>query len=357
MATIFYSVAGEGNGHALRAQTVIEYLQKKHTVHIFSHGKGYRYLKKFYPVHRILGFHMYYINNTVSSVLTGAINFLKFPLMLLASFRYPFFFFWYKPSIVITDFEPFCLYWAKVFGVSCITLDNQHSITHTAIDVVPGQWLPELYSRAVIHSFLPFPSKILITSFFSAPVLTENSLLFPPLIRYEIQELKKKKYQTNKQQTNKQQTNGHIFVYQTSPSYTKMLSVLKHIDRKFILYGFDRQEVVGNLHFKKFNDNEHLLDLATADAVIINGGFTTLTEALYLEKPIFSIPIHRQFEQILNGYYLSKLEYGMAVKEITKDNFEIFLAKKEEYRKNIRKRKWDGNGLLFETLDKIISNS
>lgn len=344
MATIFYSVAGEGNGHALRAHLLIEQLQKKYTVHVFSHGKGYRYLKKFYPVHRILGFHMYYINNTVSSFLTGGINLLKFPLMLLASLRYPVLFFRYKPEIVITDFEPFCLYWAKAFRVPCISIDNQHSITNTAIEKVPGQKIAELYSRAIIHSFLPFPAHTLIMSFFFPPVVKKNTTLLPPLIRDEVQALKRKKHQSN----------GHIFVYQTSPSYTKMLFVLKQIDRKFILYGFDRDDVLGNLQFKKFNDTEHLFDLATADAVIINGGFTTLSEALYLEKPIFAIPIHRQFEQLLNGHYLNKLAYGMSVSDITLENFSLFLKNKEAYRKNIQKIFWDENKAFFEKLDQAI---
>ncbi|MBI5073410.1 hypothetical protein HZA99_06350 [Candidatus Woesearchaeota archaeon] len=346
MATIFYGVAGEGNGHALRAHLLIEHLKKKNTVHVFSHGKGYRYLKKFYPVHRILGFHMYYINNTVSSVLTGGINLLKFPLMLLASLRYPAFFLRHNPDLAITDFEPFCLYWAKIFRVPCISIDNQHNITNTAIEDIPSQKISELYSRAVIHGFVPFPAETLIISFFFPSLIKKNTTLLPPLIRHEIQELKKKKYQTN----------GHIFVYQTSPSYTKLISVLKQIDRTFILYGFNREEIVGNLQFKRFNDNEHLVDLATADAVIINGGFTTLSEALYLEKPIFAIPVHRQFEQILNGYYLDKLGYGVTVPEITAENFTLFLDNKEHYRKNIQKIHWDENKAFFEKLDITIEN-
>ncbi len=347
MATIFYGVAGEGNGHALRAHILIEQLQKKqkHTVHVFSHGKGYGYLKKFYTVHRILGFHMYYINNTVSSFLTGGINLLKFPLMLLASLRYPALFLTHKPDVVITDFEPFCLYWAKLFRVPCVSIDNQHSITNTAIEHVPGQRISELYSRAVIHSFLPYPQETLIMSFFFPSVVQKNTTVLPPLIRDEVQALKRKKHSSK----------GHIFVYQTSPSYTKMLSVLKHIDRKFILYGFDREEIVGNLQFKKFNDNEHLIDLATADAVIINGGFTTLSESLYLEKPIFAIPIHRQFEQIINGHYLNNLAYGMSVSDITLDNFSLFLKNKEQYRKNIQKINWDENKAFFLKLDAVLN--
>ena len=120
-----------------------------------------------------------------------------------------------------------------------------------------------------------------------------------------------------------------------------MFPILKKINKQFIIYGFNKEIKEGNLTFKKFNTEEYLEDLATADAVIINGGFTTLSEALYLEKPVFSIPIKRQFEQIINGHYLNKLQYGMAVRDISEENFTKFLNNKEKYKQNIRKIKWN----------------
>lgn len=341
MARILYGVSGEGNGHAIRTEIIVDELLKKHTVTLFSHGKGYKYLKKRFPVRRILGFHMYYINNTVSSVLTGSINLVKFPFMALASLRYIPVFLTQKPACVITDFEPFLAYWAKVFGIPCISIDNQHSITNTAIHHLPAQWLPEAYSRFVVYTFIPNPRYCMVTSFFDRPVLKKNTFVFAPLIRKKVSLQKK-------------QNKGHVFVYQTSPSYERLLSVLKQVKKKFIVYGYDKEKIDGNLHFKRFNDAEHLEDLATADAVIINGGFTVLSEALYLEKPIFAIPIKRQFEQIINGHYLNRLGYGIAVKDITVQNFELFLKNKEKYRKNIKKIQWDKNRKFFEKLEGVI---
>lgn len=354
MATIFYGVAGEGNGHAIRAKTIIDELKKQHKVHIFSHGKGYNYLKEFYSVNRILGFHMYYINNTVSSFLTGLINIVKFPLMVLASLQYPVAFLKHKPDVAITDFEPFLLYWAKLFGVPTTSIDNQHSITNTNIDMIQGQWLTELYSRIVIYTFLPNPSKTIITSFFPTEVIKKNTIIISPIIKKEIQNIKKQKNKRGEKNKENKNNNEHIFVYQTSPSYKKMLPILKKINKQFIIYGFNKEGQDENLTFKQCNKEEYIKDLAAADAVIINGGFTTLSEALYLEKPIFSIPIKRQFEQIVNGHFINKLKYGMAVKDITQENFETFLKQKEEYKKNIRNIKWDGNKTLFKVVEQLI---
>lgn len=354
MATIFYGIAGEGNGHAIRAKTIIDELKKNHNIHVFSHGKGYNSLKQSFSINRILGFHMYYINNTVSSFLTGTINIIKLPLMLIASLQYPLAFIKHKPDVLITDFEPFGLYWAKVFRVPTISVDNQHSITNTKIDNIKGQWVTELYSKLLIHAFFPNPDNIIITTFFPNEITKKNTTLVPPVIKQEVLEIKNKKTRRQEQKTNAQKNKEHIFVYQTSPSYKRMLPILKKINKEFILYGFNKEAKEANLTFKKFNREEYINDLATADAVIINGGFTTLSEALYVQKPIFSIPIKRQFEQILNGHYLNKLQYGMAVKEITEQNFTKFLEKKELYRKNIKKLKWDGNKELFEKIKEVI---
>jgi uncharacterized protein (TIGR00661 family) len=340
MAVLFYAVAGEGNGHAIRSKTIIEELKKKHAVHIFSHGKGYTYLKQYYPVARILGFHMYYINNTVSSFFTTLINLVKFPFMLLASLQYPYYFLKEKPAAAITDFEPFLCYWSKLFNVPCISIDNQHSITDTVVDNVPKQFFARIYSQAVIKLFIPNPTKKIITTFFPEKQKQRNVFVVPPIIRKEVQKLTPAKNNHM----------NHILVYQTSQSYKKMFPVLKSLPYAFIIYGFNKESVERNLVFKKFNTENYIEDVRTADAVIINGGFTVLSEALYLKKPIFAIPIKRQYEQILNGYYLQKQGYGVAVKEITKDNFNEFLKNKKMYEKNIKKMQWDDNKKLFEEL-------
>jgi uncharacterized protein (TIGR00661 family) len=365
MAKILYGIAGEGNGHAIRAECIIDELKKDHHITAFSYGKNWRTLKKYFRtqrskkqpnktkyqgenpiIKRIIGSYMYYINNTVSAVVTTVVNTMKLPLMLLASLRYlPYFLNKeIRPDVLITDFEPFIGYWALLFKIPMISIDNQHAITNTKIDGVKGQKIYEIYSKFVVYSYVPKKDKTIITSFFKTEIKKRhkaNTTIVPPIIKQEI--LKKKR--TNA---------GHILVYQTSASYTKMLHILKRINKQFIIYGFNKEKKEGNLHFKEFNNREFHKDIASADAVVINGGFTVLSEALYLHKPIFSIPIKRQFEQILNGHYINKLQYGVSVKDITEENFNVFLEKKKSYRTNIKKIKWDQNKEFFRVLHGTI---
>ena len=68
---IFYSICGEGMGHAIRSGVILEELTKKHEVYIFSSDRAYQYLdSKFDNVFEIGGFNTVYENNTVNNTKT-----------------------------------------------------------------------------------------------------------------------------------------------------------------------------------------------------------------------------------------------------------------------------------------------
>ena len=147
----------------------------------------------------------------------------------------------------------------------------------------------------------------------------------------------------------------HILVYQTSDSNLELLDILKEFDEKFIVYGYHKSEKEGNLTFKPFNEDEFFEDLASARAVITNGGFTLISEALYLGKPILSIPVKKQFEQLLNAIFLKRLGYGEFHEDPDRENIEEFLSKLDVYRENIKIHfKHDRNQSIFRELDLII---
>nr|WP_279383593.1 glycosyltransferase family protein [Methanobacterium formicicum] len=116
---------------------------------------------------------------------------------------------------------------------------------------------------------------------FILPLKTlKKSKYFPPVLREAIMNLKP--------------YNGeHVLVYQTSDSNVKLLDILKKFDDEFIVYGFHQDGRDENLRFKNFNEDEFFQDLARARAVIANGGFTLISEALYLGKPVLSVPVKK----------------------------------------------------------------
>ncbi len=87
----------------------------------------------------------------------------------------------------------------------------------------------------------------------------------------------------------------HVFVYQTSISNEYLFELLKKIDEKFVVYGMNENLTDGNLVCKKFNEKEFYQDISSAKAIITNGGFTVISEALYLKKPICLLNLAKRF--------------------------------------------------------------
>lgn len=122
---------------------------------------------------------------------------------------------------------------------------------------------------------------------------------------------------------------------------------LKKLDYKFIVYGFNKDEVDENLTYRSFNEEQIFEDMRTAKAIIVNGGFTMISEAIYLKKPIYSTPAHKNFEQILNGFYVEKLGFGEYHDKLDVKKIESFLDNLDKYQENLNKvEPWDNTEIL-----------
>jgi uncharacterized protein (TIGR00661 family) len=95
-------------------------------------------------------------------------------------------------------------------------------------------------------------------------------------------------------------------------------------------------------------------DLASARAVVSNGGLSLIGEAVYLGKPIFSVPVRNQYEQILNARYLEELGYGLAAERIEADVLGLFLKEAPKYAARVSRHRQDGNRELFDIVDRLL---
>ncbi|MFC1769409.1 MJ1255/VC2487 family glycosyltransferase [Nanoarchaeota archaeon] len=342
MVKIFYGVNGQGLGHTMRSMPILEHLSKKHDLRIFASGRAGKYLKKYYNIHHINHYKIVYVNNKVSSILTFLRGFVHSPILWIYNTKVGFYMIKDRPSLAISDFEPATVWWANILGVPLVNIDNQHTIVGTEIDLPKKEKRSYLFLKAVIKFLVPHADRYISTTFFFNKKTKKNLDLVPPILRKEILELKPK-------------NGNHILVYQTSRSNKRLIPTLKGIDEKFIVYGLGKDRIDGNIEFKRRNELSFYNDLSSCKAVITNGGFTLIGEALYLGKPVFSNVIGGQFEQIVNGYYIDKLGYGIMRIRISKKEVENFINNLEVYRKNIRLYKKEDNTLLFNIIDEIIS--
>jgi uncharacterized protein (TIGR00661 family) len=94
--------------------------------------------------------------------------------------------------------------------------------------------------------------------------------------------------------------------------------------------------------------------LASARAVVTNGGLSLMHEAIYLGKPILSIPVRHQFEQEMNARYLEQYGYGLAAPRIDADVLDAFLRQENDYIDALENHRQKGNEVLYRTVDRLL---
>ena len=337
---VFYCVCGEGMGHAIRTGVIVGKIKEDYDVYLFSSDRAYEYLKsKFDNVYKIGGFNTVYINNKVNNLKTLASALKRNPANLKEGYETL-----YKkardlrPDVIVTDFEIYATMVSKLLNIPLISLDNIHMITQTKFDYPKDKYVEMVKAKGVIKTYVVKPKVHILTSFFYPKVRSgKNAVIYPPIIREDILKLEPKE-------------GKHVIVYQTSKESVQLVRKLKSLNNeKFIVYGFNKNEVDGNLTYKEFNEDVFYDDLASSKAVICNGGFTFISEAIHLKKPIYSVPAIGNFEQTLNGFYVEKLGYGEYHETMNASKVKKFLSRLPKYQEKLEKVKNHNNdGIVRE---------
>ncbi|OON67350.1 MJ1255/VC2487 family glycosyltransferase [Hymenobacter sp. CRA2] len=343
---ILYGVPGEGLGHATRSKVIIGYLLAQgHDVQVVSSSRAYKLLADNFPgrVREIKGFHLAYKELTVSKSRTAALTLRAAPDNLQLNFRR------YRDllatccrfDLVISDFESFSYFFAKAQRLPVVSIDNMQIISRTQLDVaIPREERGNFeLARSIVRAKLPRSQHYLITTFFRPPLAKPDTTLVPPIVRPEI--------------IAQTPTRGqHVLVYQSSTNQRDLVALLQQLpQQEFRVYGFNRDEEHGNVLLRPFSEAGFIADLASARAVVTNGGFSLISEAIYLRKPVCAIPIPAQFEQWLNAAEVEKLGYGRNFSALTPDNLKAFLYDLAPFEQALSKYQQEGNEELFQALD------
>lgn len=347
---ILYGVPSEGMGHATRSKVVLEYLlSQHHDVRIVTSDRAFTFLQKHFGerVIAIEGFHLAYKNAKVSVGKTMMLTLKKAPAQLIKNFAtYQHILKDFTPDLVISDFESFTNFFAKSKRIPLISIDNMQVINRATLEIdIPREEKADyLLAKNIVKTKVPGASHYFITTFFKPPLKKEHCTYVDPIIRQEI---------INARPV----TKNHIVVYQTSSSQKALIPILQEIpNEQFIVYGFNKEEQHGNVILKSFSEQEFIQNFASAKAVISNGGFSFISEAVYLKKPVCSVPIQHQFEQFVNAAYIQKLGYGLHFNEFDSDMIKAFLFDLPLFSTALNQTSHDGNKALFEGLEKIFKS-
>ncbi len=332
---ILYGVNGEGLGHATRSQVVIaELLERGHDVRVVASGRAFSYLKERLPrVDEIFGPSFAMEEGEIRRWATLRRNVVAMPHELPETARH-----WlsvvhyWQPHVVVTDFEPLSALYARTRHVPLVSIDNIHMLVrcHHDDEIVGGELADFVLARAITRAMIPTAGDYVVTTFFRPRVMWGRTTLVPPIVRPEVIEAVPERGE-------------HVLVYSSGDH--GVIDALRDAGVPARVYG---------MRGRRSNEG-FLEDLRTARAVVTGGGFSLLSEAIYLRKPVLSLPLHGQFEQLMNARYLEREGYGMCAPVAGPGDLARFLGRLPEYETALAGYEQDGNRVALETIEARVT--
>lgn len=341
---ILYGVSGYGYGHCSRASSIIPHLLKQgHEVKIMTYGKPIDILtKKGFDVFPIKGAYIYYRKNKINKpktlfrAITSLSSNLKNIKKICNLMKNKF-------DLVISDFEPLSSYLSLIYNIPLISIDNQHLLTNCKVKPPKEDFINFQISKLISRLFIPKAYHYIVINFSNLEIkkrFKKNTTLVPPIIRPEV--INSKPIQGDK-----------VLVY-FSEKNNDNLNLLKKINQKFVVYGYDNKKNEKNIIFHDSGER-FAKDLAECKAVISTSGFSLISEAIFMKKPLLVLPLHGHFEQQINAIFLKESGFGDYSENLSEEKLSSFLDNLYNYNKKLKNFNIDSKKLM-SVLDKLIKD-
>ncbi len=332
LALVVYALCGYGRGHASRAAAVAGALRPRgHGVRFATGGptadrlaEEARQRDGAAEVYRVPALRQVMRGNRVRMLETARANLdltWRSPEIIAAAAD------WLAEAgadLVVSDHEPFVARAARRRGVPVVSLSHQLVLTETRPRVPWRHALPAAATALGIGVLAPRrPEGVVVPSFFFPPLRRgSRAVLVPPIVRDDVLAAGVR-------------AGEHVVVYlNEGDGMESLLRVLGAIDAPFRVYGLGEAPAPPNVRLCAPSRAGFLADLASARAVVSTAGFTLLSEALHLGKPVLALPNQGFFEQTVNALALRDQKRGEAVvgRALRASDLQGFLDRAERYR-------------------------
>jgi uncharacterized protein (TIGR00661 family) len=354
MATIFYSMSGEGRGHATRVKAIVEDLRLRHRVVLFAPEQAYSLLEPVFSgtdveIRRIDGITFRYRRDGRVGYVRSLLGSLKWfsglgrqleelrPVFLME-----------RPDLVLTDFDPVLPRAADRMGVPYASIDHQHFLTSFPLEGLPFR----LRLRASV--MVPFVKAFhwrqkmtIISSFYRPPSharLPEGVRAVGVLLGEDIR-------------AKVPRDDGFLLAYLRRDPPQTVLDALAGSEREVRIYGPTRSDRVGNLWFRPVDRATFVDDLACCHALVTTAGNQLVGEAIHLGKPVLALPEPGNWEQRINGFHLERMGAGMSVRMESFDRSALsrFLGDIDRFRSIASRQEVCGNEDVSRIVEELLA--
>lgn len=369
---ILFGICGIGNGHYNRQLPILcHLLQKGHRIMVFTYGEGLIFFNERFPQHMNLTVipvaNPYYVGTPEGldfekTALSekNTIDFCSINSFAMHRATKEF----GCPDLVISDYEMVSAQYAYTKGASLVTLDQQSKYL---VGDFPRMLHGTSYIDEVERLLLFFPKTIqrIAVSFFKVPFShlskDRNVEIFSPMIRPEI--IAAKGREKSKQPS--------ILVYVTAqqlgnqPINEWINTIRTVLPQNFEAHIFlpkrlNLPATESRLYFYHHGNPRFDPLLIDAHGIVTTAGHTLLSEAMYLEKPVYALPLPL-YEQQLNAHTIAQGGFGIREDNLTAQGLRTFVENLEIYANNIRNDtvfllKEPGNTLILQRIDQLLQD-
>ena len=326
LAHVVYALCGHGRGHSSRARAVAETLRARgHRVSFAADAPAADRLADAGATYRVPGLRQVLRGNRVRMLATARAN-------LDLTWRSPEIIAdaacWLErvgADVVVADHEPFVGRAAGRIGVPVVVLSHQLVLTE-ARPRAPLRHLPAALGTSLGIGVLspPRPAAAVVPSFFFPPLRRHSTAVFvPPILRDDVLAARPR-------------PGRRLLVYvNEGDGMDALLDALADIGVPADVYGINSSLAAPTgIRLRAPSREGFLADLAACRAVVSTAGFTLLSEALHLGKPVLALPNRGFFEQTVNALALCEQGRGEAVldRDLRAGDLRGFLDRADAYR-------------------------
>lgn len=273
---ILYAFQGTGNGHVARAQEIIPILKKHASVDTLISGHQSQLKANFDVDFQYRGVSLLY-NKSGGLSYRKTFTENKFLEAIKAVKELEL----QQYDLIINDYEPLTGWASKLRKLPMIELSHQASMSFPE---TPKPQKKDFLGELVLQYYVPSERKI------GFHFQNYHPQIKKPVIRHKIRNLNPDK-------------KGYYLVYLPSFSDENIIKVLKQIPVQWKVFSKYTQVFIKirNIEVYPIDEIEYLKCFENCDGVLCNAGFEAPAEALFLNKKLFVIPIHNQYEQECNA--------------------------------------------------------
>ncbi|MGH1519105.1 glycosyltransferase family protein [Chryseobacterium sp. JK1] len=279
---VLYAFQGTGNGHVARAQEIIPLLKKYAAVDTLISGHQSQLKADFDINFQYRGISLLY-NKTgglsyrktfTENKFLEAANIIK----QLDLSQY---------DLIINDYEPLTGWASKLKKLPMIELSHQASMSFPE---TPKPDKKDFLGEMILKYYVPSERKI------GFHFENYHPQIKKPVIRKKIRNLNPYK-------------RGYYLVYLPSFADENIIKILRNIPVEWKVFSkYSKVHVkVKNVEVFPIDEMEYLKYFEGCEGILCNAGFESPAEALFMDKKLFVIPIHNQYEQECNACALDKM--------------------------------------------------